>query len=473
MKFVGRKEELNNLEKSYSKDNFQMCVLYGRRRIGKTTLIKEFIKDKEFIYFTAINGSLSRNIELFSEVVVEHFMPGVLGIKFDDIKDILSFISKNINDRKLVLIIDELPYLAQEDKTFLSMLQVEIDNNWQNTKMFLILSGSSVSFIEQEVLSSKSPIYGRRTMQIDLKPFDYLESAEFVSNYSLEEKAITYGVTGGIAKYLELFDENESLDENIINLFFNSSGFLYEEPHNLLVQEFKNAPLYDDVIYTMANGANRVTEIKDKTKLESTSVHNILDNLLKTRIIEKDYCITDEKNNKKVRYNLKDGMFLFWYRFIPKGITSIEVGNGRQYYYSQVKPYLHEYMGEIFEKMCRNYVLLNAFSSSMPFFISEVGKWNGSNPAKKEQTDIDVVGINQSLKKAVLGECKFKNNPIDKKVVEDLLDRNGLIDNRYTTVAYFLFSLGGFSDWVKENASIYNLLLITLEDMYKEKDCKN
>ncbi|MDO4500454.1 MAG: ATP-binding protein [Erysipelotrichaceae bacterium] len=467
MRFIGRKEELKNLENAYSKNCFQMCVLYGRRRIGKTTLIKEFCKNKEFIYFTAVKGSISRNIELFSEVVVNHFLPGVAGVKFNDLKDIISFVSNNIKDKKLVFVIDELPYLAQADESFLSLLQVEIDSKWQDSKMFLILSGSSVSFMEQEILSSKSPIYGRRTMQIDLKPFNYLEAAEFVKDYSLEEKAITYGVTGGIAKYLEMFDENISLDENLINLYFTSSGFLYEEPHNLLVQEFKNAPVYDDVIYAVAGGANRANEIKDKTKMESTSVHNVLDNLMKTRIIEKDYCITDEKNNKKVRYNLKDGMFLFWYKFIPRGIPAIEVGNGEQYYYSQVKPFLHEYMGEIFEKMAHNYVLMNAFNSNMPFVVSEVGKWNGSNPKKKEQTDIDVVGINQTLKKALIGECKFKNSPIDKGIVEQLLDRNGLIDNKYTIERYFLFSLNGFSEWVKENAEELRLTLITLEEMYK------
>ena len=237
-------------------------------------------------------------------------MPGINGVRFTDIKDILNFITNNIGDKKLVLVIDELPYLAEADKEFLSLLQVEIDKNWLNKNIFLILSGSSISFMEQEVLSSKSPIYGRRTMQIDLKPFNYLETALFVPDYSCEEKAICYGITGGVAKYISMFDSDKSLDDNIADLYFNPSGFMYEEPRNLLVQEFRNATVYDDVVSAIANGANKVVEIKDKTNLESASVHNILQHLLETRIIEKTYAITEENNKKKVMYSLSDGMFM-------------------------------------------------------------------------------------------------------------------------------------------------------------------
>ena len=165
--FIGRKIELESLEAAYAKDNFQMCILYGRRRVGKTTLINEFIRGKDHISFTAIKGSLSRNLDLFGESVLDYFMPGMTGFNFKDIKDIFQIISKNIGDQKLIIAIDELPYLAEADESFLSLLQIEIDKNWLHKKIFLILSGSSISFMEQEILSSKSPMKrNKSTMQL-------------------------------------------------------------------------------------------------------------------------------------------------------------------------------------------------------------------------------------------------------------------------------------------------------------------
>lgn len=465
--FIGRKAELDSLEAAYQKDSFQMCVLYGRRRVGKTALVNEFIKGKDHISFTAIKGSLSRNIELLGESIINYFYPGTSGLNFADFQSILSTITKMVGEQKLVLVIDELPYLAETDQSLLSLLQAEIDRYWLNKKIFLILCGSSISFMLDEVLSDKSPLYGRRTMQIHLKPFDYLETAAFVSNYSPEEKAISYGVTGGIAKYISMFDSKKTLDENLIDLYFTPSGFLYEEPHNLLIQEFRNAPVYEDIISTIANGATRAVEIKDKTGLESASVHNILTHLTETKIITRNLCITDENNKKKIQYTLSDGMFLFWYRFIPSAVSQIEIGNGKEYYLNIVKPKLHEYMGSIFEEMCRHYLLLNSFENSGTPTITEVGKWFGTNPKNKEQTDIDVVGINKLTNTATIGECKFKNEPVDKSVLDALVDRNELLNKKYHVTSYALFSLSGFSEWLIKHADEMKVTLISLDQMYQ------
>ncbi|MDE6749695.1 MAG: ATP-binding protein, partial [Lachnospiraceae bacterium] len=209
-KFIGRKAELQTLENMYHSSGFQMVVIYGRRRIGKSTLIKEFIKDKRAVYYTATKTGISKNIELWGKQALETLAPEMNQLTFKNADDLLTFLGKNSEEERCIVVIDELPYLAAADKSILSVLQKMIDNQWINGQMFLILCGSSISFMENEVLSEKSPVFGRRTAQIRLEPFRYLEAAEFVPSYSYEEKAICFGITGGTAKYLSMLDDSKS-----------------------------------------------------------------------------------------------------------------------------------------------------------------------------------------------------------------------------------------------------------------------
>ncbi len=464
--FIGRKSELMALQKAYNTPGFQMTVIYGRRRVGKSTLIKQFIKDKQAVYFTATKAGIASNVDRWGKEVISVLAPEMEGMSFTDMGTLLSFLGRKCKKNRVVVVIDEIPYLTEADNSFLSLLQNYIDNEWLNGQMYLIVCGSSISFMEDEVLSSKSPLFGRRTSQIRLKAFSYIEAAEFVPQYSCEDKAICYGITGGIAKYLSLINPHKSLDENIIELFFSKNGYLYEETTNLLTQEFRNINTYNDIIEAIAFGANKVNEISDKAHVDPSVVSHAIKNLLVTEIVEKITAITDENNNKKVQYSIKDGMFRFWYRYVPKALAMIELDKGSEYYYKVVKPNIPEYMGSVFEDMCRYYTLLKGSEEEFGCFITETGKWWGSNPKKREQTDIDVVGIDRTAKKCVLGECKFKNEVIDKGIFEDLQSRNGLIDHSFTTVAFLLFSKAGFSDWITQNAESQMIKYYTLEDIY-------
>lgn len=465
--FVGRKNELEALERLYEKNGFQMMVLYGRRRVGKSTLIKEFIKDKKAIYYTASQTGIRNNLEKLGRQVLAALAPELDALAFQDMDALFSFIGKHCMDEKIVVVIDELPYLAEADNGVMSLIQNHIDGEWASGQMFLILCGSSISFMENEVLSEKSPVFGRRTAQIKLEPFSYMEAAEFVPAYSEADKAVCYGITGGIAKYLSLMDDSLSIDENIVNQFFTKSGYMYEETNNLLMQEFRNVSTYNDIIEAIASGANKINEIADKIHIEPTTVSHALSNLVVTGIVVKEYAITDESNKKKVQYHFKDHMFKFWYRFVPDAVGAIELGKGSVYYQNVVKNRISEYMGEVFEDMARSYTLQAGLCGELDCFVTSVGKWWGTNPRKHETTDIDIVGLDKQSKKAVLGECKYKNEPIDKKVYDALLDRNGLISSAYTVVQYLLFSKNGFTDWVIEQAEHGLVKLVSLQDMYR------
>lgn len=465
--FIGRQYELSVLEDTYKKSGFQMTVVYGRRRIGKSRLITEFIKNKRASYFVASQSTLEDNVKKWSAQVVSDLAPDMEGVFFDDLEGFFRFVGNVAKNERVILALDEIPYMAEGDESFLSRFQVAIDTVLSGKNIYLIICGSAISFMEREILSEKSPLFGRRTNQIFLKPFDYLDSAKFVPKYGFEEKAIVYGVTGGVAKYLTLFDDSLSLDENLINNFFKPSGYLYEEPLNLLTQEFRTINTYNTVIEVCAGGANKVNEIADKAHVSTATLSYVLKGLCTIGVIAKVTPMTEKKNTKKTAYEITDGMYQFWYSFIPAAKAAIEMNRGDIFYENYVKSKLHSFMGSVFEEMCRHYVLCSGLDGKLKCLVTNVGRWWGPGHDRKP-TDIDVVGIDDAGKKAVIGECKFKNEVIDKEVCEALMDRRGLIDKRYEEVEYLFFSLSGYSKWVKENMEANKVRLLMLSDLYDD-----
>ena len=470
--FIGRERELASLKDFYEKDGIGMTVIYGRRRIGKSTLIAEFVKDKKVIFYTATKVGKDRNLELFSKQVTDLFLSGIEDISFHTIEAVFDFINKNISDEKVILVIDELPYWAEKDEALLSILQKYMDTVWHDKNLKIILCGSALSFMENKVLSEKSPLFGRRDSQIKLDAFDYLDAAKFVPDYSNEDKAICYGITGGVAKYLSMMDSSKSLDENIIKLYFRTDGYLYDETRNLLTQEFSDITLVNNIIEQIASGQNTINIIANKIGEKESTILYSLEKLISVGLVEKKKCITEEKNKKKTQYILKDHMFKFWYEFIPKATSVIEMGQGELYYHKAVKPVLHSYMGSVFEDMCRYYTLQHGILGEFDCFVTTVGTWWGTetiineNGEKRAQsTDIDVVALSEIEKKAVVGECKFKNEKIDKGIYETLVRRSHLISSKYQVVKYILFSLSGYTEWF-DTLSDHNVVMLSLNDLY-------
>ncbi len=471
--FVGRDRELKTLKDVYDKNGFGMTVIYGRRRVGKSTLIKEFVKGKKVIFYTATKVGAERNLELFSQQVLDVLDPDMSSVTFSSLESLLDIITNKLpDDHKTILVIDELPYWAEKDEALLSVLQKYIDTRWSIKNMMVILCGADLSFMEKKVLSEKSPIFGRRDSQIKLEAFNYRDSALFVPKYSAEDKAICYGVTGGVAKYLSLFDAGKSLDENIIRLFFNADSYLFDETRNLLIQEFSDVTLVNNIIEQVASGENALNNIAAKVHERDTTVLYSLEKLIDVGLVEKKNCITEEKNKKKTQYVLKDHMFKFWYQFIPRAVSVIEMGQGEMYYKKVVKPQLHSYMGSVFEEMCRYYTLEKGIQGTYGSFLTQTGTWWGveqiiDEDGKKhsQSADIDVVGISSVDKTAVIGECKFRNEKMDNEIYETLLRRSKLLSGNYHVICFLLFSLSGFTQWF-DKEDIQNTIKITVEDLY-------
>ena len=266
--FVGREAELDRLERSARKGTFQMAVIYGRRRVGKTALIAEFARGRRTLFFTALEQSDADNLRDLAGAVSEFFGSSVL---FQSWKDALSYITERAAEEPFVFVFDEFPYAAKRHPALPSELQVVIDHRMKQTGMFLILCGSNQGFMESDVLGQKSPLYGRRTLQIKLGPLGYRESAKMLGSLEPQDAFRAYACFGGVPYYLEQYDQDAALEENLASQFFDAAGFLYGEPQMLLRQELTEPALYNSILRAIAGGATKQGEIAARAGIETTS----------------------------------------------------------------------------------------------------------------------------------------------------------------------------------------------------------
>ncbi len=468
--FVGRKRELDKLNTLYAGDSFEFAVVYGRRRVGKTTLIREFLKDKESVYYMAVEGTKKENLRGLSAAFLmqgKNNAPAAESyVEFRDYEAALAYIDLLAGEnRRIVIAIDEYPYLAASYPTISSLVQKHIDECWKDSRLFLILCGSSMSFMEEQVLGYKSPLYGRRTAQFKIRPFTFWEAGEMLKDYSAQDRALLYGVTGGIPEYLSRIDGTKDVHENIIRLFFDESGRLFEEPINLMKQELREPMTYHSIISAIASGASRLNEIATKTGLESGGCSNQLSSLIALQIVKKEVPMTQNANSRSTLYSLEDSMYLFWYRFVRPNSSSIMCGVGRQIYETVVMPQNDDFMGRIFETICRQYLFLPEIYGKLPFPIGQIGRWWGNNARARRQEEIDLMAM--SGEKVLFGECKWRNEKIGRQVVERLLERGELF--QYPEKYYYIFSKTGFKEettqYCSEKERVY---LISFEEM-----CRN
>ena len=458
--FYGREKELKKLNDMYSSNKFEFAVFYGRRRVGKTTLIREFCKGKKSIYFVAREASGEVNLKNFSNDVFGSTERNKMGnIYFSDWEKAFEYIGNISKEERLILVIDEYPYLAENLPSISSIIQAHIDMRLKDGKLFLILCGSSMSFMEYQVLGYKSPLFGRRTAQFRVKPFNYFQAILFLEGYEKEDKAIFYGITGGIPEYLSKINKNLSLKENIIALYLNDSGALYEEPTNLLKQELREPATYNGIIDSIAAGASKLSEIASKNSMESNKCAKYLSSLISLGIVKKEIPIT-EKISKKSIYLLEDQMFRFWYRFVFPNMSLIASNFGKEVYDTKIELQLNLFMGLTFEEICKQYMYENV--KSAPFFFGNIGRWWGNNPKLKRKEEIDLMAFEGD--NAIFGECKWTNSLVDTNVLNDIVKQSEMF--HYNHIYFYIFAKRGFTDQCIEKAkNMGNVNLICFQDM--------
>ena len=445
--FIGREREWNSLNKLYHSGKFEFVVIYGRRRVGKTALINHFIDDKQAIYFMGVESNAKQNLENFSRNIMEYTSGISAETSFLSFQSALETVFRLSQKERLILVIDEYPYVARASRSLASTLQMLIDRYKDHSKLMLILCGSSMSYMEDHVLAYKAPLYGRRTAQIKLNPFDFEEVCHYFKNFSSEQKAMAYGIVGGTPQYLLQMNDKLTIEENVKNTYLDTMSSLYEEPMNLLKQEVREPAIYTAIITAIATGYSRMSEIATKVGEETNICSSYLKNLIALGIVRKESPY-GEKASKKSIYSIDDNMFRFWYRFVPENASMIARG-ASDLVYKRIEPYFSDYMGKVFENICRQYLWKLLISGKTPIEFTSLGRWWGNDPVHRCQAEIDIMG-EQDKNTVLFGECKWTNEKVDLGVLETLIERSNIFS--YKTKYFYLFSKSGFTKGCTDKA---------------------
>ena len=449
--FLCRENELSKMNKRYRTGSMECIIIYGRRRVGKTALINEFAKDKPTIFFPALKSSARENLEALSKAIYYFLHPEAIEAPvYASFDAAFAEITRIAKEHRVVFVIDELPYLVKADASITSRLQHLLDHDWHDSKLYLILCGSSMSFMEKKVLSEKSPLFGRRTAQFKILPLTYLDAARFHPELSPADNALLYGITGGIPHY-------------------DPSAYLFEEPENLLKQELREPAIYNSIITAIAGGATRLNQISDRTGIDTSVCTKYINGLTDLGIVQKRLPVV-QKSAKKTTYHISDNFFRFWYRFVPGNMLAVSSGNMERIYDAAVGSYLSSYMGLVFEDICKQYLVF--YAADLPFQLQEIGEWWGPDPNQKKEVQVDIVALGAkpnnttSGRKMLIGSCKIKNEAIGTNELDLLKEYAALFATSNDECYYYIFSKSGFTSGLLERQQQGEVTLVSIDEIY-------
>lgn len=468
MKFIGRKREMEKLESEYSRDS-SFVVIYGRRRVGKTTLIKEFLKDKTAFYFLATEEIESQSMKRLAGVVVRTTKNRLLqNATFTDWLDLFQVIADYEPEKKKVFVIDEFPYLVKTNSAFPSILQNAWDEVLKDKNVMLILSGSLIGMMQKHALSYDSPLYGRRTSQMRLAPLLFTDIYA-VQSLAFTESVEQYAVTGGVPKYLEFFEDGRELTEQIKDAVLSKNGFLYEEPFFLLKSESMTAVNYFSIIKAIADGNHKIGKIAGVLGIESSKLTPYLSTLSDLGFVEKRTPVT-EKNPEKSRkglYFIADNFIRFWFKYVYPYKGELELDNMQIVLEEMKKDFETKFVAFAYEDICKDIFANLCKRGVVDFVPSRIGAyWLNDYTG---DTEIDVMAVDNQNKRIFAGECKYHRNPVDAPVYyalkEKVLDA-GEIRKSYPVydVIYGVFSKSGFTQRMLDAARETSNLVLVNED---------
>ena len=461
--FIDRESELSKLEELHQTGRAELFVLYGRRRVGKTELLRAFCQGKRHLFFIATLSSDSDQLATFSQQI--------WGFTHAATPEGFTFPSWEAAFRALVdlpgrpiVVLDEFTYLIAGNKAIPSILQKVWDETLKDVKVFLILCGSYVGLMETEVLGYQAPLYGRRTGSLFLQPLDLPAAAAFFPGYSSIQQIEAWSVLGGMPYYLQTFEGSKGLYANIQQHILDTKGRLYNEPRLVLMEELREPRNYFSILRAIAQGRKRLNEIALGAGVgNSPTTARYLDILQQMHLIERKVPATESRpeKSKKGIYQFTDPFLRFWFRYVQPHMGSLELGLASAILAQRVRPTFNIYMGQGFEEAARAHVARLARSGDLPFLPERIGSW------WDRSAEIDVAAVSNTERLIILGECKWSSRPVGVNIWKDLRvkAKDSSLVERFEHVHYVLFSKKGFTSAMRVEANEHDIRLVEPQEM--------
>lgn len=446
--FVNRLAELDLLEKRFTSDKAEFFVLYGRRRVGKTELLARFCQGKRALFFVSDLGSEISMRSAFSQLINDTlFGPEQMDAVYSNWEAVFKALGNASKTERLVVVLDEFPYLITTYPPVASILQKAWDQTLKNTKIMLILCGSYIGMMEESVLSYKAPLYGRRTAQYLLEPLQFKDARLLFADFSPEDQVRAYAIYGGTPAYLQTIDSKKALDENIVDDILSRGSYLYDEVRFILQQELREPRNYFAILQAIAAGKTKLNEIKLATGLDGATAY--LDTLQQLHLVERIVPVTTSQPQKSRRgiYRLKDHYLRFWFRFVHPNRSQLERSGSRLVLENQVLPEIDHFASLAFEDICQQYFWLEGLSGNLPFQPINSGRWWNNS----EEIDLVVLGEEE----AILVECKWSSKPAGMNILANLERKAAIIqgDLGNKKIYFALCSRSGFTPQLMDSSS--------------------
>lgn len=446
MKFVDRKREMALLEREYESDTASLVVVYGRRRVGKTALLTQFIEQKPAIYFLATEESEAMNRQAFQQLAAAYLKDGLLQeAAVARWEPIFERLVSAVRGERLVIVLDEFQYIGRNSPAFLSVFQRIWDQRLSKANVMVVLCGSLISMMMSQTLRYESPIYGRRTAQLRLRPVKFPYYPEFFGEEKPRDEWIRYySVTGGVPKYIEMFSRAQSLEQGIKENILDTGSFLYDEPNFLLQREVSDIGSYFSIMRAIAAGNHKLSKIATVLQQKQTSIPRYLRVLIELDLLEREVPVTESspEKSKKGIYQIRDPFLAFWFQFIYPNRSYLETGHQEVVLRRIRQNFIDSRVSFIYEGICREQLWTLSANGQLPCVLDKVGRWwdNAGN-------EIDAVGIAEDEQVLVLGECKFWQGQVGLNVLQALEQKALQVSWHSETrkTLYVLFSIHGYT----------------------------